>query len=68
MPDESNSAGFECFQKPTKRRLPNVKNPEWVAEYRRQALAIAENSRANPAREADFWQWANAVQTDAGWV
>ena len=54
--------------RPVTRWVPDTRNPEFVAEYRRQALVLAESSRANPEREAEYWKWAEAVQTDEGWV
>jgi hypothetical protein len=50
------------------RWVPDTRNPEFVAEYRRQAMALAESSRANPEREAEYWKCAEAVQADEGWV
>ncbi len=54
--------------RPVTRWVPDTRNPQFVAEYRRQALEIAESSRANPEREAEFWKWAYSVQADEGWV
>jgi hypothetical protein len=49
-------------------RLPDTSDPKFIAEYRRQRKAIADSSRANPVREAEYWAWADAVQADDGWV
>ncbi len=49
-------------------RLPDTSDPKFIAEYRRQRKAIADSSRANPEREAEYWAWADAVQADDGWV
>jgi len=54
--------------RPVTRWVPDTRNPEFVAEYRRQVLALAESARANPEREAEYWKWAEAVQADEGWV
>jgi hypothetical protein len=54
--------------RPVTRWVPDTRNPKFTAEYRRQAIALAKSSRANPEREADFWKWAYAVQADEGWV
>jgi hypothetical protein len=48
--------------------VPDTCKPKFATVYRRQALAIAESSRVNPEREADFWEWAYAVQADEGWA
>ena len=54
--------------RPVTRWVPDTRNPEFVAEYRRQRKAIADHARANPESEAEFWEGAYAVQADEGWV
>jgi predicted transcriptional regulator len=46
----------------------DARNPEFVAEYRRQAEVLAASIRANPEAEAEYWREAEAVQADEGWV
>jgi predicted transcriptional regulator len=50
------------------RREQSRADPEFVAEYRRQAEVLAASIRANPEAEAEYWREAEAVQADEGWV
>ncbi len=54
--------------RPVTRWVPDTRDPKFQAEYRRQALALAEHSRANPEAEKEFWEWADAIQATDGWV
>jgi hypothetical protein len=54
--------------RPITRWVPDTRNAEFIAEYRRQRQAIADRAKANPQAEAEYWQWAESVQTDEGWV
>jgi hypothetical protein len=69
---ESDASGPVNFAslglRPLTRWVPDARNPEFAAEYRRQALALAESARSNPARESEYWTSAKSVQADEGWV
>jgi DNA-binding LacI/PurR family transcriptional regulator len=54
--------------RPVTHWVPDTRNPEFVAAYRKEREALAKSSRENPEREAEYWAWANAVQADEGWV
>jgi len=53
--------------RPVTRWVPDTRNPEFQAEYRRQALAVAEHYRTSPEarEELDYWE---SMATDQGWV
>jgi len=54
--------------RPITRWVPDTRNPEFIAEHRRQRQRIADRAKANPEAEAEYWKWADSVQTDEGWV
>jgi len=53
--------------RPVTRWVPDTRTPEFQAEYRRQWEVLATYARANPETEAEFWDWADAVQATDGW-
>ncbi len=54
--------------RPVTRWVPDTRSAEFQAEYRRQRAVLAERARANPETEAEFWEWADALQATDGWV
>jgi predicted RNA-binding protein len=54
--------------RPVTRWVPDTRSAEFQAEYRRQRAVLAERARANPEAEAEFWDWADALQATDGWV
>jgi predicted RNA-binding protein len=54
--------------RPVTRWVPDTRSAEFQAEYRRQRAVLAERARANPEAEAEFWEWADALQATDGWV
>ena len=54
--------------RPLTRWVPDTRNPQFVAEYRRQRQLLAERARGNPNVQAKYWKWADSVQADEGWV
>jgi hypothetical protein len=54
--------------RPVTRWVPDTRSAEFQAEYRRQRAVLAERALANPGTEAEFWEWADALQATDGWV
>jgi hypothetical protein len=54
--------------RPVTRWVPDTRDPKFIAEYRRQVLALAERAKKNPEAEKEYWEWADAIQATDGWV